>query len=122
MPNSKSFHGARVCQNQNKRCAFHQRGGRFYGNGKNGSAAGPNAGFECFRPNQEGYVMRTLMLVVIVASVCILTVPGMHVCVWAQDTPKASTNTAMDTRPAATGEQATVPGRALYDRFVGTWD
>jgi hypothetical protein len=66
--------------------------------------------------------MRTLMLVVIVASVCILTVPGMHVCVWAQDTPKASTNTAMDTRPAATGEQATVPGRALYDRFVGTWD
>ena len=66
--------------------------------------------------------MRTLMLVVIVSSLCILTLPNRHVRGWDQDKPKASGNTDMDARLAATGPQAKVPESALYGRFVGTWD
>lgn len=66
--------------------------------------------------------MRTLILVVIMASLCILTLPDRHVRGWAQDKPKASGNTDTDTRLAATGPQAKLPESALYGRFVGTWD
>ena len=66
--------------------------------------------------------MRTLMLVVIVASLCIFTLPDGHVRGWAQDKPEASGNTDTDTRQAATGPQAKLPESALYRRFVGTWD
>jgi hypothetical protein len=66
--------------------------------------------------------MRTLMLVVIVASLCIFTLPDGHVRGWAQDKPEASGNTDTDTRQAATRPQAKLPESALYGRFVGTWD
>jgi hypothetical protein len=66
--------------------------------------------------------MRTFVLVVIVASLCILTLPDRHVHGWAQDKSSASNNIDMDTRLPATGQQAKVPERALYNRFVGAWD
>ena len=66
--------------------------------------------------------MRTSMVVVIVASLCFLTLPDRHVRGWAQDKPKASGNTDTDTRLAATGPQAKLPESALYGRFAGTRD
>jgi hypothetical protein len=66
--------------------------------------------------------VRTLVLVVIVASLCILTLPGRRVRGWGQDKAKASGNSDREKRPAATGPQAKVPERGLYGRLVGTWD
>ena len=66
--------------------------------------------------------MRTLMLVVIVASLCIFTLPDRYIRGWAQDRSKVSGNTDTDTRLVATGPQAKLPESALYGRFVGTWD
>jgi hypothetical protein len=66
--------------------------------------------------------VRTLMLVVIVASLCIFTLSKRPVRVWAQDKSKASNNIDTDPHPAATGQEAKMPGREMYDRFVGTWD
>jgi hypothetical protein len=65
--------------------------------------------------------VRTLMLVVVVASLGILT-PDRHVRGWAQDKATASGASDRASAPAATAPQAQVPERALYGRLVGTWD
>jgi hypothetical protein len=66
--------------------------------------------------------VRTLVLVVIVASLCILTLPDRRVRGWAQDKAKASGNSDRETRPAATEPRTKVPESGLYGRLVGTWD
>jgi hypothetical protein len=65
--------------------------------------------------------VRTLMLVVVVASLGILT-PDRHVRGCAQDKATASATSDRASAPAASGPQAKVPERALYGRLVGTWD
>src|ERR1700722_20425004 len=47
MPNSKSFHVARVCHNRNRRCAFDPRCGRSYGNGSSGATCAPKTILDC---------------------------------------------------------------------------
>jgi hypothetical protein len=66
--------------------------------------------------------VRTLMLVVLVASLCIPTFPDRLVRAGVQDKAKASGDSDQDTSLAASGPQAKMPGRALYGGLVGTWD